>query len=154
MGMGTMNGEVLTTPTLTDYFTIPIYANDTDVLLELPIRGFEINMATLTDSRTCVGTRGARAWDTNAGAMSAYLTVEETTAANIPALMSSLCQLIAGLSGMGNCDAVAQDTWPTKPDSLCMPSGACTMGGCDPATDCNAWKLTGGLAAQGVEITP
>jgi len=26
-------------------------------------------------------------------------------------------------------------------------------GACDPASDCNAWRVSGGFAAHGVEIT-
>jgi len=51
-----------------------------------------------------------------------------------------------------------QADWAIKPDSLCDASGCrantpCEADVCDPATECNAWRVVGHFAAQGVDIT-
>jgi hypothetical protein len=181
--MGSIAGDTVSAPVLDETLTVPVLDEDgTSVTLELPLRDMTIEMATLTEERSCIGNRlpGGR-WTSDEGLLTAFITVEDADAGvlDVPdaGINQSLCTFIANMpatSGscadmtecpMGyactdgtcerpmNCVDVPQseDAWAAKPDSLCE-AGGCSQGGCDPATTCNAWFISAGFAAQGVEI--
>lgn len=157
--MGTLSGEEIIAPALTSTFTVPILEDDgVAVVLELPLQAFELNCAAMTDSRTCIGQRNGTVYQTEHGSLQTYITVEDAMAGNvsIPPIDTSLCNFIAGMAAeAGPCTDVAQADWPTQPNAICS-AGTCMDaddGACDPAADCNAWRVSGGFAAQGVEIT-
>ena len=152
---GTITGEVVTTMPVMESLTVPVLEEGTDtVVTELPLRGLTLEMATLTEDRSCIGTRGPAAYRTGDGTLHAYITVEESKDVLIDteALMATLCDLLRGQATEGTNCIEPQDTWTVPPDSTCDASG-CTQGGCD-ATTCNAWRVTAEFAAHGVEITP
>jgi hypothetical protein len=160
---GTLTGEVLSTPPYGETLTIPAFdsADPTVLLLELPFKSLTIEMATLSESRSCVGARVRNRYETSSGRLTGFLTVEESDASALVIegiLDTTLCMFIAGMSGdPGTCADVPQTGWDTKPDSLCDASGCAlnpmgTTDVCDPASTCNAWQIVAGFAAQGVEI--
>jgi hypothetical protein len=160
--MGTIAGETITVPALNGTITTPVFQEDgTTLQLELPIRNLELEMATLTAERSCIGRRAASGYVTSDGALSGYITVEDADAGMLmvgETVNTTLCMFTAGLTGdefMGmTCADVSRDMWPmaNRPDSLCDGTG-CTQGSCDPATDCNAWRIEAGFAAQGVTVS-
>jgi len=163
---GTIAGESVSAPELNETFTVPVLNEDgSEVTLELPLRNLTLNMADLTEDRSCVGERvlGGR-WLTDSGALQAYITVEDADAGLLivedAGINTTLCMFTANIMGEPDgttCADVAQDTWPTQPDALCEPAGCSQDPGddsvCDPATTCNAWFLQAGFAAQGVVIS-
>ncbi len=152
---GTLAGEGLSAPAITDTFTVPILEDDgVAVVLELPLQAFELVSATMSESRTCIGLRNGSVYGTDDGSLQTYITVEDAMAGNVelPPINTSLCNFIAGMaSEMGPCTDIAQGEWPVPPNALCT-DGTCTDT-CDPASDCNAWRVSGGFSAHGVEIT-
>ncbi len=168
--VGAMTGETLSTPAYegSGPLTVPVYDENDPTLLvvELPIFGLSLLNATLSEDRSCVGSRGSANYNTaTGGRLRAFIRVSDAktrmvtvgTAVNAP-----LCAIIAGsLTDAAYCDS-PQSGWTAKPNSLCGATGceANTAGMtdvCDPgstaANGCNAWELLGEFAAQGVEIT-
>ena len=152
---GTISGETITAPPIAETFTVPILdAEGTSVVLELPLRSFELECSVMSDDRSCIGERDGRVYQTNHGHLKTYVTVADAMMGRveIPPIMASLCNFIAGMtSNTGACTDVPQADWPTPPNARCE-GGSCSES-CDPATDCNAWRISGGFAAHGVEIT-
>lgn len=134
--------------------TLPILDEEGAPMVELPLRRLGVDRMAMTHGRTCVGERRASSYGTDAGHFSAYVTVAEAEAIPLEVgstLSTTLCGLLAGLSSdPSGCDAAPQTDWPVPPDSLCDAAG-CRLGTCAGAT-CNAWQVTGELAAHGVEI--
>ncbi len=152
---GTMEGEVLSAPAFEGTFTVPVFdeMNPDEIVLELPLQGFEIEMATLSDERSCVGNRvNARRYNTDAGSLTTFLTIEDTVDAevNTTALQTTVCNLLAGLNGEDEtCADTPRADWPSAPNA------SCTAGVCNTTCsgeECNAWQVSGGFAAHGVEI--
>ncbi len=153
---GTIADEVVMTGALDGAMTVPVFDDDGVTLTaEFPLRGLALTSVTLTEDRSCIGSRNSVQYTTDSGLLEAYITVEE--AKTVPIVVGStldttLCMFVAGRSSEeGTCDDTPQADWPVPPDSMCDTSG-CSMGGCD-ASDCNAWHLTSEFAAHGVEIT-
>lgn len=159
---GMLTGETLSAPPYAGTFTLPIFAEDGSISIELPIQGLQLTSAALSENRTCVGNRSATSYDTSMATLQAYLTVEASSQGSIAIgsdLRQQLCMVIAGMIARtdGNCQTIPQSEWPSKPDSLCdtagcmtNPEGMTTV--CDPTSTCNAWKLDAQFAAHGVEI--
>ena len=154
---GTLTGENVTTGALGDVFTVPVQEDDGSVILELPLRGFRLVNATLSEDRSCIG-RGVTAtrYDASAGSVETYITVADAQAGEVNAggINATLCNILRGALGDGtnDCEATPREMWDTPPNSTCDEAGACTFGGCD-ANTCNAWQVVGGFAAHGVAIT-
>lgn len=163
MMAGSMDGETLSAPELTETFTVPIFTEDgTTVQLELPLRNMTLTMATFSEDRSCIGaTQPGGRWDVSQGALQAYITVEDADAGRLfvedAGIDTTLCMFTANMpTEPGTCADYPQADWSVKPDSLC-DAGGCTLDTgdgaiCDPATTCNAWFLVAGFASQGVEI--
>jgi len=154
---GTLTGETVTTEALDQVFTVPVQDDDGSVILELPLRGFRLVSATLSEDRSCIG-RGITAvrFDATQGRVETYITVEDAKAGEVNAggITASLCNILrnALAAGLDDCDMTPRSEWASPPNSTCDEAGACTMGGCTAET-CNAWQVVGGFAAQGVDIT-
>ena len=152
---GTLTGEEIIAPAITNTFTVPILEDDgVAVVLELPLQAFELNCAAMTENRTCIGQRNGTVYQTEHGSLQTYITVADAMMGmvELPPINTSLCNFIAGMaSEMGPCTDIAQGEWPVPPNALCT-GGTCSDT-CDPASDCNAWRVSGGFSAHGVEIT-
>jgi len=139
---------------------LPILNMET-VVLELPLYEVEIEQATMSEMRSCVGTRGPRNFDTSAASLHTYIRVEDAAAARLmvgTTINTYLCNFIAGISDTSmTCTSFPRAMWGALPDATCSATG-CMTGGCEPASDdpamqCNAWEVSGGFSAAGVEIT-
>lgn len=154
---GTLTGESVTTESLTDVFTVPVQDDDGSVILELPLRGFRLVNATMSEDRSCIG-RGITAvrFDATSGSVETYITVEDAKMGEVNAggITASLCNILRGslAAGLDDCDNDPRSEWATPPNATCDEAGACTLGGCTAET-CNAWQVVGNFAAQGVDIT-
>jgi len=167
---GTMTGENVATPAYegSGPLTIPVFdeADPTLLVVELPVFGLELLSAPLTESRSCIGSRGTSSYNTAAGGtLRAFIRVEDARTRMVTvgtAVNASLCAVIAGsLMDAAYCE-MPQSAWAAKPNSRCGATGceanaAGATDVCDPtmtgATGCNAWELLGEFAAQGVDIT-
>lgn len=158
---GTLEGETVTSQPASETIVLPVFdeAGET-VQIELPLKSLELEMANMSEQRSCIGERARTSFDTSQGFVRTFITVEDAKAGRIeiPGFMNTLCNLIAGrgASAEGDCDSVDRSEWMYTPDSLCEGITCTEDPGdgsvCDPMTDCNAWLVTGGFAAQGVEI--
>jgi hypothetical protein len=150
---GAVSGETVTATT-NETVILPIVSGDgTMVLLELPLRTLEVS-ATLTEDRTCVGTRRRSDYETSSGSLVTYVEVEAAAErrVDVDPINTFLCNFIGGVADSETpCTEIDRGEWDNLPDALCDADG-CVAGGCDPMTDCNAWELTAGFAAAGVEI--
>ncbi len=149
---GTLAGETVTAPALTDTFTVPILEDDgVAVVLELPLQAFELVNATFSASRSCIGIRSGSVYVTSDGSLKTYITVADamTGRVELPPIDTTLCNFIAGMaSNTEPCTDTPQADWPSPPNAVCT-GGVCS----DTCTDdCNAWRITGGFAAHGIEI--
>ncbi len=151
---GTLAGETMTAPPIVGSFTVPIFEEDgTTLAIELPLQAFEVQMATMSADRNCVGLRTGPAYDNTQGSIRTYMTVEDAMARRLVVgpIDNDLCSFTANITGDGNdCSNVDQSMWTVKPDALCT-DGTCADG-CDPDTTCNAWTIAGGFAAHSVTI--
>ena len=158
MATATLSGDVITDSQLSGTVTVPILQEgSTEVQLELPLQGLVLDSMTLSEDRTCIGLYESNDYDTMQGTLSTFITVADARIGmvEIPPIMSTLCNFIAG---MGKCDdGTPQSEWTAPPDSLCSDSGCMADPGdgsvCE-AEACNAWQLSGGFAAAGVDIVP
>lgn len=155
---GTLAGESVSTEPLAEVFTVPVQDDDGSVILELPLRGFRLVNATLSEQRSCIGRAvNATRFDATSGEVETYITVEDAKAGEVNAggITASLCNILRGAlgDGLNDCDATPRAEWATPPNSTCDEAGACTFGGGCTAETCNAWQVVGGFAAQGVDIT-
>jgi hypothetical protein len=164
-----MSGETLTTPPYQGAgpLTVPVFDEEdpTRVVVELPLFSLALTEATLTEGRTCLGTRGSSSYNTaTGGRLRAFFRVEDARVRTVTvgtAVNAPLCAIIAGsLTDAAYCDQ-PQSAWTAKPNSLCNDTGcdsntAGMMDVCDPSggmNGCNAWEVLGEFAAQGVEVT-
>jgi hypothetical protein len=166
MVAGTISDETVSAPVLNETFTVPVLNEDgSEVTLELPLRDMTLEMANLSEDRSCVGMRVGRNWVTTAGSLNAYITVADADAGvlNVPdaGINTTLCLFTANISmppAGSTCADFPQAEWPVQPDALCDVAGCAQDPGdnsvCDPNSTCNAWYLAAGFAAQGVSITP
>ncbi|RLB54091.1 MAG: hypothetical protein DRJ42_10110 [Deltaproteobacteria bacterium] len=162
MMTGSMDGETLSAPELSETFTVPIFTEDgTTVQLELPLRNMTLSMLTFTEERSCVGgTQPGGRWDTAQGSIQAYITVADADAGRLVAgpIDTTLCMFTAGMPAMdGTCADYPQSGWAVQPDAICDDTTGCAADPgdgtvCDPSTTCNAWLMIGGIAAQAVDI--
>ena len=152
---GTIEGETFSTMRIPGTLTVPIHSEDrTRLYAELPLRDATLAMATLSESRTCIGFRAPRAYGTGDGRLEGFMTVEDAKVVRLTTdtLMDSFCNVLrAQIGAADNCET-PQSEWSVPPDSTCDET-RCTIGGCTPDT-CNAWHMTAEIAAHGVEITP
>lgn len=150
---GTIGGETVMTEPLDGSITLPIFEEDgTTLSTELPLRSLELNMATMSEERSCIGIRRPGGYQTDQGMLTAYIMVEDAKVTDVAALTTTLCNFVASVPSGGDCDTTPQSEWNIQPDSVCDDTG-CSMGGCNPAADCNAWQVTSEFAAHAVEIT-
>lgn len=156
---GDLAGETITSGALDNVFTVPVLneTNPEEVDLELPLRGFRLIGATMNDNRSCIGTGiNAERFCSQDGTVETFITVEDARNGQVVAggLMSTLCNILRNgiAAGLADCEDTPREEWATPPNSTCSGGGTCTFGGCT-ATTCNAWRVAGGFAAQGVEIT-
>ena len=151
----TLTGESFSAPTVEGEFTVPILENDgVAVVLELPLRSFTVNMATMSEERSCIGRRIGNSYNTDDGSLQAYVTVADAAAGmvEVPPISTSLCNVLAGRPVANDeCTDVPKSEWPVPADAFCDNTGCVDT--CEVA-DCNAWKILGGFTAHGVEITP
>jgi len=153
---GTLTGETIEVPPLPAAFSVPIFEEDaTTLIIELPLNQFQVEMATLSEDRTCIGLRSAtgRSYDTSQGVISTYVTVADAMEGRVEVspFDTSLCRFIAGLgNGETPCTEEPLDSWMFPPDATCDDDGACNTD-CSGET-CNAWLVRGNFSAHGVEI--
>jgi hypothetical protein len=156
---GTLTGETLTDAALEQLVSVPILKPDsTDLQLELPLQALVLTSMTMDDDRNCVGLYNGE-YDTMQGRLYTFITLEDALIAMVdsPPIVATLCNLLAGSPAGGDrCGTAPRSEWDTPPNSLCDDMG-CTE---DPGDEsictmdtCNAWQLSGGFAAHGVEIT-
>lgn len=156
---GTLTGETLSSSGAAGSITVPVFDETGDtVQLELTLRQIEITSATLSEDRSCIGTKTAQPYTYQpAGTLAGFIEVEpsRTGVISAPGVMTTVCTAIAGpnlAAGADYCDVTDQADWAVQPDSFCDDDG-CTAGACDRATECNAWALSADFAASGVDIT-
>ncbi|MBX3250467.1 MAG: hypothetical protein KF901_25045 [Myxococcales bacterium] len=153
---GTLTGETVTTGSLNEVFAVPVLNTDgTEVILELPLRGFRVIGATMSEERSCIGNRSGNAYCSRDGTVETFIAVEDADGiVNQPPVVARLCWLLSGDLGAGEveCASRPRSEWTIPPNALC-DGGNCTTGACDPLTDCNAWRVVGGFSAHGVNIT-
>ena len=175
---GSLSSETLASVTAAGTVRIRVPDDAGTVAFEFPLRDPIIERATLSEARTCVGSRMSLDYDTSAGLLHAFIPVAEADATRIdfPPIDTTLCNFIAGMANerLSNCSSIprrggsacissadcsAQGNarciegfcgWGVLPDSLCTTAG-CTMS-CTPETTCNAWRLNAGFAAHGVDV--
>ncbi len=107
---GSIAGEVVSAPVVSETLTVPVLDQDgMNVTLELPLRNMTIEMATLSEDRSCIGQRlpGNR-WTSTDGLLTAFITVEDADAGilDVPDAMihQSLCTFIANMPATaGDC---------------------------------------------------
>lgn len=149
----TLAGETITADALSGAFTVPIFEDDLETLsLELPLQAFELQMANMSEDRSCIGLRDGRVYQTSEGTIRTYITIADAMAGRvvIPPIDTTLCNFVAGMAASSDpCTDTPRADWPVPPNALCE-DGVCTET-CDVA-DCNAWRIAGGFGAHGVEI--
>ncbi len=158
MTTATLAGNTLMAESLAATVVVPIVDAETgEPTITLPLQELTLSMATWDADRTCIGNVAANgmAFDTTQASLTAHITVEDANNADVTALSNTLCNLLRGMNAdgtaaQGDCTMQDQAGWGNKPDALCDDTGCSTE--CDADTTCNAWVLSGGFAAQGVEI--
>lgn len=151
-----IDGEAISADPQTGSFAVPVLNDDGGLLLELPLNALQVEMATMSAERSCIGgvtrRRDNFTFDTTQGVLNTYILVEDTVDSRLeaPPINSRLCNFIGRVEGDEPCTDTPRSEWDVPPDALCE-DGACSDS-CDPMTDCNAWHITGGFAAHGVEI--
>ena len=161
---GMMDGEVLTTQPFPGVLTVPVFSltDPTMVTIELPLYDVQIANATFNTNRSCIGGRSRIDFDPTHGQIAAFLRVADSMQPlSVPDLginNSNLCATVSGqLTNGAYCTSTPQAMWLVKPNALCDSHGCvANMTGtttvCDPGTTCNAWQVTAGFAAQGINI--
>lgn len=152
----TLAGESFNAEAFTNAFTVPILEDDgVAVVIELPLQAFQLVNLTMSEDRSCSGVRRPASYTTDDAEINTYVTIADAMEGQVelPPISTSLCNFIAGMtSETGPCTDLPQGDWPVPPNALC-DAGACSDT-CDAATTCNAWRIRGGFAAHGIEITP
>ncbi len=150
-------GDQLTTERATEVVSFPIAGSAGSGLpFELPLRGVRLTLD-LDASRTCAGTRDPAVEIVGfapGGTLEGYIQVEDTLGIVLqnPPLRAPLCRLLATtLTLSEECDPRDRGDWRTPPDSVCA-GGRCSLGGCDPLRDCNAWRVSAQVSAAGVDL--
>jgi hypothetical protein len=157
-----LSGETVTSAPLDGAITVPIFDEaGTMVQVELTLRNVAIDTSTWAEERSCVGWKTNRPFTYQPEAiLSGFIEVEPARTGIImtPGVETSVCAALAGALSLTYCDDNPQSDWMIKPDSLCDATGCrsnepCMSDVCDPATECNAWRLVAHFAAAGVDIT-
>ena len=134
MGALMSSGDRVTTTTAMGTVAVPIYDGTGAVLTTLPLDNVSFT-ATMTPDRGCVGVgrlTGGRfnectsVWDASAGQINAVITVANARMVTVSALMTTLCNLIAG----SNCETTPQAMWTRQHDTTFngMPAYALSAG--------------------------
>ncbi|MCC7540185.1 MAG: hypothetical protein IT379_28460 [Deltaproteobacteria bacterium] len=146
MFMGTLAGETWMTGSAAMTVSIPVFNDDGSLLTVLPLDGLQVDTATLSEMRDCIGTRSGRRWTYGSpeSALTAYITVASAREVQIEALGMDLCSLLAGTNCM-----MPQSAWMNPPTAVCN-GGACS-GACDGTDNC-AYEVNASFAAAAVEI--
>ncbi len=132
----TQMGESVSAEPLDEAFTLPIFDEMNELQLELPLYALELERATLSEGRNCVGVRSGSRYTTD-GDVTTYIRLEDAIAGNLMVgeIMTTLCMFTAGLqSEPGNCPMYPRITTTTcdPMNSQCGtrtggPGGACIM---------------------------
>ncbi len=99
---GTLAGETMTAPPIVGSFTVPIFEEDgTTLAIELPLQAFEVQMATMSADRNCVGLRTGPAYDNTQGSIRTYMTVADAMARRLVVgpIDNDLCSFTANITG-------------------------------------------------------
>jgi len=130
---GTLTGETISAPRLDEIFTLPIFDDDrTTLVVELPLSNLELVEISLSEDRSCVGTRRASSYDTADGHLTAFMPLVEADLALLKVgcdamgmnctMDTTLCGLIIGQSGVqgSSCADFERSMWDAsvQPDSL------------------------------------
>lgn len=163
-GSGALADETFSAGPATETIIVPILDAETlEPTVRFALTNLSIVKAALSESRSCVGTRGEDAYDVDSGELTAFVTKEAAAEARVTiegALDSSLCDLLSGNITTEFDPETActgdQTEWTYPPDALCGEE-TCEAdpgdGSVCAADECNAWFLEAKFAAQGVEIT-
>jgi hypothetical protein len=125
----TAMGDRVNTGTIMGTVRLPIYDSSGALLTELPLENATMTMVNLTADRKCIGLgalSGGRFnectsnWQTADATMMPYgriqavITVAAARQVNVSALMTTLCNLLAG----SNCETTPQAMWMRQPDAM------------------------------------
>lgn len=125
----TASGDRVSTVPIMGTVRLPIYDSSGALLTELPLENASMTMVNLTADRKCIGLgalSGGRfdectsSWQTADGMMAPYgrlqavITVAAARQVNVSALMTTLCNLLAG----SNCETTPQAMWTRQPDAM------------------------------------
>lgn len=125
------SGDQVTTTTAMGTVVVPVFDSSGARLTNLPLDNVRFTV-TLAPDRGCIGLgrpSGGRfnectsAWDTASGRIDAAITVANARMVTVTALMTTLCNLIAG----ANCDATPESMWPRQPDTTVNGMPAYTL---------------------------
>jgi hypothetical protein len=151
---GSLDGENVTAPAIDGAMVLPVFDSEGNPTLELPLSNLALEKMVLSEDRSCVGARTGSVYNSMDGQVSGFIRVTDAQGIPITELSTTLCNFVAKLGEGEDCGATAQASWMVKPDSICDTTTCSTgTGACDPDSDCNAWQIQAGFAAQGVEIT-
>lgn len=154
--MATLAGETFMAEPLSETVIVPIVDEMTgEPTLSLPLQQLQLESATMSENRDCVGLRLRNGYGTDDARLNTYITIEDARMAmvEVAIINTSLCNVLRGdvnAEADFDCAEIPQADWDVKPDAICTPDG-CTDS-CDADTDCNAWTLAGGVSSQAVEI--
>lgn len=125
----TASADRVSTGTIMGTVRLPIYDTSGALLTELPLQNASMTMVNLTADRKCIGLgalSGGRFnectsnWQTADTAMAPYgrlsavITVAAARQVQVSALMTTLCNLLAG----SNCETTPQAMWMRQPDAM------------------------------------
>lgn len=150
---GNLAGETLSGQNPSANLVIPI-GSASNPIVELPLAGVNIVKAEMSESRSCVGSRGEDSYVSSAGELRTFITVEASADIRIDQdpINAYLCNFIAQITdSTEKCTEVDRADWALLPDSICDETG-CTVGSCEGTSTCNAWELVASFSAAGVEI--
>ncbi len=159
---GSIAGETINTTPVAQAITVPLF-DETGTMLqvELQLLNLSIENSTLSEMRSCIGSKTGRPYTYNpAATLVGYVDVLTARDQNlmVGTINTSVCAALAGsLDNPMYCDQ-DQSTWMVPPDSLCDASGCTTNAEgmtdvCDPTSSCNAWRFVADFAAAGVDIS-
>ncbi|MFO0649385.1 MAG: hypothetical protein U0326_24295 [Polyangiales bacterium] len=120
-GTLSVSGDRITTSTLSGTLRLPVVDGTGAMLTVLPLDAVRIT-ATASPDRGCVGlgrVAGGRfnectsTWATTSGQIDAVITVTAARSVTVSALMTTLCNLLAG----SNCESSPQSAWTRQPDA-------------------------------------
>ena len=150
---GAITGEAVTTDRLPGTFSLPIFDSTGGLNLELPLNTFQVESATMSEDRSCIGNRRASSYNTGDGTVSTFITVEGAMGVDVQlgcddagencAVDASLCMFTAGMSSLeGNCDGQPRSMPATGGDCSGDPDPCAAMGGeCVNGDTCKMWPV-------------